>query len=113
MIKYFSVLNIFYFDCSNCIKTFDNYLVFYGTKRKFALCNNNSIDRITGSFKYVKIVAKLNVQKVSFSMSETDLSKWLTSFPSEDDKNKSKEEQKNPEDNKKQKPKEIEGKSFL
>ena len=79
--------------------------MFYGTKRKLVLGNNNSIDRITGSFKYVKIVAKLNVQKVSLSMSETDLSKWLTSFPSEDDKNKNKEEDPNS--------KVIDGKSFL
>ena len=94
-----------YFNCSNCIKTIDNKLVFYGTKRKLVLCNLNSIDRITGSFKYVKIVAKLNVQKVSLSMSETDLSKWQTSFPSEDDKNKNKEEDPNS--------KVINGKSFL
>ena len=102
-----------YFNCSNCIKTIDNKLVFYGTKRKLVLGNNKFIDRITGSFKYVKIVAKLNVQKVSFTMSETDLSKWQNPFPSENDKNKSKEEQKNPEDSKNQKPKEIDGKSFL
>ena len=31
-----------YFNCSNCIKTIDNKLVFYGTKRKLVLCNNNS-----------------------------------------------------------------------
>ena len=61
----------------------------------------------------MKIVAKLNVQKVSFSMSETDLSKWQNPFPSEDDKDKSKEEQKIPEENKNQKPKEIDGKSCL
>ena len=99
-----NLINIL-FNCSNCIKTIDNKLVFYGTKRKLVLCNNKFIDRITGSFKYVKIVAKLNVQKVSLSMSETDLSKWLTSFPSEDDKNKNKEEDPNS--------KVIDGKSFL
>ena len=54
----------------------------------------------------MKIVAKLNVQKVSFRISETDLSKWHTSFPSEDDKNKKKEEQ-DPNS------KAIDGKSFL
>ena len=31
-----------YFSCSNCIKTIDNKLVFYGTKRKLVLCNLNS-----------------------------------------------------------------------
>ena len=30
-----------YFSCSNCIKTFDNNLVFYGTKRKLASSNHN------------------------------------------------------------------------
>ena len=103
-----------YFSCSNCIKTLDNNLVFYGTKRKFILCNNNSIDRITGSFKYVKIVAKLNVQKVSLSKSETDLSEWLSTSHEKVDINKNEEEQKIlKEGSKAQKLKEHDGKSFL
>ena len=100
--------------------------MFYGTKRKLDLGNNNSIDRITGSFKYAKIVAKLNAQKVTFSISETDLSKPPNPIPSKTDKTQNNEDQKLSEENKKpskeEKPseeendhkhKENEGKSVL
>ena len=128
--EYYEINNSYdwnvYFSCSNCIKTLDNNLVFYGTKRKLVLRNNNSIDRINGSFKYLKIVAKLNVQKVSFTISETDLSKWSNPTPSKTDKIQNNEDQKLSEENKKpskeEKPseeendnknKENEGKSVL
>ena len=62
----------------------------------------------------MKIVAKFNVQKVSFRISETELSNWQNSLCDvDDDKDKSKEEQKIPEENKNQKPKGTDGKSCL
>ena len=61
----------------------------------------------------MKIVAKFDVQDVSFSITETELSKWQNPLRDVDNKNKSKGDQKNSEEKKNEKLKEIDGKSSL